>query len=299
MLFRSRRGVDDLLDRVVSLIPEDARIKQEDEGLKLVLLGRRNVGKSSFVNYLAGEERVIVSEVPGTTRDAVDVAIQTEKFKLVAIDTAGVRKKSSMSHPVEIYSTARTESALTRADVVVLMIDAKQAVSALEKRLAKMITEEFKPCIIAVNKWDLAGEADPNTYTEYIGKTLPGLAHCPIVYMSVKEGSRVTNIVKIAEDLDKQTRQSWPTPLLNEIAQEAWERNRPRVKHSKLPKIYYCTQIGTRPPSFLFFVNMPEFFTDTYTRYLVNYLRKRLDAPEVPIRVIMRQRRPSSRTQEN
>lgn len=288
-----KRGLDRLLEAICEILPPGSEYEPET-GLKLALVGRRNVGKSSFLNAIAGEERVIVSDVPGTTRDAVDVYIETPKYKLVAIDTAGVRKKSSINHPVEFYSTCRTESAIHRADVVVLMIDAKQGISAIEKRLASTVEEEFKPVIITVNKWDLAGDLDPDKYTEYINKTLPGLDHAPIAYISVKDGQRVGSVLKIAEDLYNQYHSTWPTPEINKIVEEAKDIQVPLSSSTKRTKVFYATQVSTAPPTFLFFVNRAKQIPDTYRRFLVNYMRKRLKATEIPFRIIFRERRRSS-----
>ncbi len=285
-----RRGLDELMQRVARDAPGEGE-EEDGEGLKLALVGRRNVGKSSFVNALAGEERVIVSDVPGTTRDAVDVSVETPKLKLVAIDTAGVRKKSSIRHPVEFYSTCRTETAVRRSDVVVLMIDAVQGVSNIEKRLAQMVSEEHKPCVIAVNKWDLAGELDPDKYTDYIARTLPGLSFCPIVYLSALKGERVKAVVKVAADLFEQAKREWNTGLVNRIVTEAVERQPPRAKGKRRPKIYYVTQLPGPPPTFLLFVNEPELFDASYRRFLASHMRKKLKAPEVPMRLIFRRRR--------
>ncbi|MDZ7814822.1 MAG: ribosome biogenesis GTPase Der [Planctomycetota bacterium] len=288
---REKRGVDELLDKVISYAPHK---EQKDEGekdkLKLAVVGRRNVGKSSLINFLTGEERVIVSDVAGTTRDAVEVALETAGLSIVAIDTAGLRKKSSMKHPVEFYSTVRTETSVRRADVVVMMLDAVEGVSSIEKKLSGYIEEEHKPCIIVVNKWDLAGETEPEKYTEYIRKTLPGLDHCPVVYSSVKKGERISPIIEIAGELVEDYRKEWPTAKLNKLADEAWKKNKPRTKLSKLAKIFYVTQVKTAPPIFLVFVNDPKLFPDSYRRYLINYFRERLGIPEIPIRLVLRRR---------
>jgi len=288
---QERRGLDEVLEYIESILPDADPAEEDPNALKLAIVGRRNVGKSSFVNFLAGEERVIVSEVPGTTRDAVEVSIESPGLKLVAIDTAGLRKKSSIRHPIELFSTFRTENALSRANAVILMIDAEQGISNIEKHIASLVAEEFKPCVIVVNKWDLAGELDPDKYTEYIGKTLSGLDHCPIIYISVKDGDRADKVIPIAQDLLVQWRSTWSTSLVNDVIGDAQNLHRPKVKAGSLPKMYYATQVSTAPPTFLIFVNRPEFFADNYRRFLVNYLRKRLKVPEIPLRIVFRERR--------
>lgn len=286
-------GLDDLLDEIVKRLKKlDLTIKvpkKREEPMKIAIVGRRNAGKSTLVNFLAGEERVIVSEIPGTTRDAVDVQITKNGFDpFVVIDTAGVRKKKSMKESVEFYSLDRAEMAIRRCDVAFLLIDCTTDISDLDKKLARFVVDHFKPCIIVLSKWDLA-KATTEAFQEYVRKKLHGLHFAPISLLSSKDGSNVWDTVKLAFDLHKQAGQRIGTGELNRVLDAARESRMPSVG-GNLPKLFYGTQIGANPPTIVVFVNDPKYFGKDYDRFLQNRLREQLPFDEVPIRILYRKR---------
>jgi len=293
-----RRNIGDLrakLDEYVEKLPEDEEPTEEDEilpTLKLAMLGRRNVGKSSMVNALAGERRVIVSEIEGTTRDAVDVEFMYEGKKFIAIDTAGLRRKSAVENTFEFYSQNRSLHSIKRADVILLMFDARNEISDLEKKLAARTVEEAKPAIIVVNKWDLALEAgiDVAEYETYLRDRLPGLDFAPITFTSVKDSLNLWETINLAQELWHQANQRINTGELNRIVNHALQVKKPPRQGTRNAKIYYSTQISVAPPTVVIFVNDPQMFPNDYKRYMVNQLRENSPFPEVPVRIIFRKR---------
>ncbi len=264
-----------------------------DPIMKVALVGKRNAGKSSFINALAGEDRVIVSEVPGTTRDSIDVRFEKDGRVLVAIDTAGVRKKKSLADDVEFYAFTRALQSIRRADVVLFLIDATVPVSQVDRRLAAAIVEEYRPCVIVVNKWDLAkGRASTDDYGRYLDKVFPQLSHAPVAFTSANTGRNCFATVDVAASLLKQARTRVKTGELNRILREAVETNLPSTKRGRKPlRFYYATQVGTEPPTIVLFVNDPDRVTPAYERFLIHRLRDALPFPEIPIRLVYRPRR--------
>ncbi len=296
-----RRGGQALKNRIVEhlhSLPDDE--VPGDPVMKLAIVGRRNVGKSTFINALAGQERVIVSEVPGTTRDAVDVRFERDGHTYVAIDTAGIRKKSKIADDVEFYSFHRAQLSIRRADVVLLLMEATADVSHVDKRLGNYIAEQFKPCILVVNKWDLAkGRATADDYGEYLLKTLPGLDYAPVAFVTATQSRNVQSAVDLAASLFKQARTRVPTGKLNAIVAEAVSENAPKPKRrTGRVKILYATQVATCPPTIVLFVNHPDRVTPTFERFLLNRLRERLPFDEVPIRLLFRGRRAMRQAKE-
>ncbi|MBN1844659.1 MAG: ribosome biogenesis GTPase Der [Sedimentisphaerales bacterium] len=262
--------------------------------MKLAVVGRRNVGKSTFINQLAGEERMIVSEVPGTTRDAVDVHFTKDGHTFIAIDTAGVRKKSRLAQDsIDFYSYTRALQSIRRADVVLFFLDAIAEISQVDKRLARTIAEEYKPCILVVNKWDLARHrAGSDDYLTYINQLLPGLSYAPISFVTAREGKNVLSAVDLARSLHKQAATTVTTGRLNKVLREITGQRVPAARRKVgLPKIYYGTQVAAEPPTLLLFVNDPQAIDENYRRYLLNRLRERLPFGEVPIRLLIRHHR--------
>jgi len=258
--------------------------------MKIAIVGKRNVGKSSMVNAIAGSERVIVSEVPGTTRDAIDVRIEKDGKTLVVIDTAGVRKRGKMSTDIEFYSYVRSLRSISRADVVWLLIDATERVSEVDKKLSHLIAEEHKACILVVNKWDLAkAAAATGDYEDYLTKTLPVLRYAPIAFTTATESRNVQSVLDLSAELFKQATTWITTGRLNKAFEVIrTERAVPGKKGSKWPKIYYVTQVAANPVTIMMFVNDPGLFDENYRRFVVGRLRDLLPIAEVPIRLLAR-----------
>ena len=280
-----------LVERIISDLEHLPEETPQKEVMKLAIVGKRNAGKSAFVNAIVGQERVIVSEVPGTTRDAVDVRFEKDGRQFVAIDTAGIRKKSKISGSIEFYSYVRATRSIKRADVVLFLIDATLKVSQVDKKLARFIVEQFKPCILVMNKWDLAKDfADTDDYAEYLGRVLPGLGYAPIAFTTATEAKNVQSVLDLAAELFKQAIAKIPTPLLNKAIEQIAAQ---KVGGSKggIPKIYYATQVATKPVTLLLFVNRPQLFDDNFQRFATNKLRELLGIEEVPIRLLLRARR--------
>ncbi len=290
-------GISDLLEEVARRLPPSDEQAPAEPIMQMAIVGPRNAGKSTFINTLAGEERVIVSEIPGTTRDAVDVRFQIGNRTFLAIDTAGVRKKGKIRESVDFYSYVRAERSIRRADVILLMVDASQPIAQITKKLAGYITENCKPCVIVINKWDLAvGKADIQDYAEYVEKTMPGLSFAPISLTCAKDAINVQETVKLAYKLFEQASTRVSTGQLNEAIEEIRKAKAPSGAKSKArPRFYYATQIGVRPPTIVLFVNDRQAFGEDYQRFIVNRFRDLLPFAEVPIRLMVRER---TRSQE-
>ncbi|MCU0913751.1 MAG: ribosome biogenesis GTPase Der [Planctomycetes bacterium] len=261
--------------------------------MKIAIVGKRNAGKSSIVNAMAGTERVIVSEVPGTTRDAIDVRIEKDGKPLVVIDTAGVRKKAKMAktdNSIEFYSYVRATRSIKRADIIWLLIDATEPVGQVDKSLAHLIAEEHKACVIVVNKWDLAKDrAATGDYGDYLTKLLPGLKYAPIAFTTATEARNVPATLDLSTELFKQANTWIATGRLNKAFETIRsERAAPGKRGAKWPRIYYVTQVAVNPVTIMMFVNDPGLFDENYRRFVVGRLRELLPIAEVPIRLIAR-----------
>jgi GTPase len=284
-------GISDLMSAVLGVLPPPADDENvvESDVLKFAIVGKRNSGKSTLVNRLAGEERVIVSDIPGTTRDAVDVEIEVGGRKLIAIDTAGLRKKKSVEHAIELFSQSRSIESIRRADVVVHLFDVREPISQVDKALAQYCVEHHKPVVIVGNKVDLAPEVDTKKWDAYIKQQLPGLDHAPVSFMSAKDDVNVSDTIDLLFELREQSRTEMPTPKLNAVLQGARDRLMPQGR-GQHPKLFYGTQIQTEPLGVLVFVNDPKLFRGQYERYLAQVLRDAFRCPEVPIRLVFRRR---------
>lgn len=294
------RNREHLLDTICARLGTLMSERPADPVMKFAVVGKRNTGKSTFINVLAGEERVIVSEVAGTTRDAVDVRFERDGEAFIAIDTAGLRKKSvTMNNKnIDFYSYIRATRSVHRADVVLFFIDASMEISQVDKRLAKFIAEEFKPCIIVVNKWDLTKDrqVDTDDYAAYFSKILPGLAYAPVCFITAKEAKNVNEVLDLAADLFKQASTTVSTPKINKVLQIITQERTPSSQRKAgLPKIYYGTQVSHSPPTLMLFVNNPALITDNYQRFLINRLRDHLPFSEIPIRLLLRNHRSEDR----
>jgi GTP-binding protein len=283
-----------LLDNILEKLSHLESIKPAQPSMKIAIVGKRNAGKSTLLNSMVGADRVIVSERPGTTRDAVDVRFEKDGKTIVAIDTAGVRKKRKIQDSIEFYSHVRATRSIHRADVVLLLIDATVPISQVDKKLSKIITTEHKACIIIINKWDLAKKThSTGNYEEYLTKILPGLKCSPIAFTTATEGKNIQSVLDLATELYKQATTQIPTAKLNKALEAIREERAGSSKKIKKgrPKIYYATQIATNPVTILMFVNNPKLFEEKYRRFIINRLREMLDIEEVPVRLLARKRR--------
>ncbi len=280
-------GRFELLDQVFALIGDEApEIALPDPVMKLAIVGKRNAGKSSFVNALAGEERMIVSEIPGTTRDAVDVRFEKEGRAFIAIDTAGVRKKQSMDD-IDFYSYTRALRSIRRADVVLFLIDAEVPIAEVDLKLAAAILEEFKPVVLGINKWDLVkGRATSDEFGTYLSGVMPMLGFAPIVFVTAIEQKNIDAAIDVALMLRKQATTRVTTGRLNAALQDILALRGPSPKHgTKAVKIYYGTQVGVSPPTIVFFCNDADLVTEDYRRFMTNRLREILPFKEIPFRL--------------
>ncbi|MGH2625213.1 MAG: ribosome biogenesis GTPase Der, partial [Anaerolineales bacterium] len=267
-------GRRDLLDRIAAELPPVPR-EPPEPCLRLAVVGRQNVGKSTFVNALAREERVIVSEIPGTTRDAVDVRFEKDGRTYVVIDTAGVKKRAQVKDSVEFFSQVRTAEAVRRADVALLMLDAGAEVTKVDKQIADEVVSQARPCVIVANKWDLSGgKVATGAYAEYAYDRLRGLAFAPISFITAREGKNVQATVDLAQSLHKQAQVRVGTGELNRTLELIRERHLPPMRGTRPPKILYATQVGTAPPTFVLFVNDTALFPRDYRRSLENRFRE-------------------------
>lgn len=291
----------ELVDSLYALVPHagpgDARGARAD--MMLAIVGKRNSGKSTLVNTMAGEERMIVSEIAGTTRDAVDIRMEIGGKSLVAIDTAGLRRRSSFQNAIEIYAFDRMQRAMDRGDVVVLLLDATATISQVDEKLAQLAQKAYKPVVVAVNKWDVVeGTRDergkpvtPERYEAYIRRELRGLWFAPIIFLEARTGRHVRALIDLAFDLKAQGEARVTTGKLNRLVRAIVERQGPTDTKGTQAKVYFVAQTGVSPPTITLVVNHPELFRPNYLRFLLNRFREELPFEEVPVRIVVRARR--------
>ena len=286
------RGRRALLDLLIETLGTAGDERPDDPVMKLAIVGKRNAGKSTLVNALAGEERMIVSEIPGTTRDAVDVRFEKDGRQFIAIDTAGVRKKKMMQD-IEFYSYTRALQSIRRADVVMFLVDATVPIGTVDLKLVRAVLDEFKPVVIVINKWDLVRDrASAGDYADYLTEVMPALDQAPIALMTATTGKNVDAAVDVALGLYKQSHTRISTGQVNANLEKILALRGPSGSGGrKRLKIYYATQAATAPPTFVFFCNDPERVSENYRRFLSNRLREFLPFPEVPLRLLFRGRR--------
>jgi GTP-binding protein len=284
------RGRDKLLDAVVAKLPADAdNTPPGAVELKVAIVGRRNVGKSTFINQLAEAERVIVSEVPGTTRDSIDVRFERDGKTFLAIDTAGVKQKKSLASDIEYYSMHRAERSIRRADVVLHFFDPRLRISRVDKQLAQYILENHKPAAFVVNKWDLAKDTIPTErWADYLREVFPMLDYMPIAFITAKSGKNVFRVLNLAQQLHKQAGKRVRTADLNRVIQDAMVRQTPPVRQGRTAKVYYAAQVAVHPPTVVLSTNGPEVFDETYQRYLLKSIRDQSPFGESPIKLVLR-----------
>ena len=285
-------GIGDALDAIYELLPKNDEEQDESDVIKVAFIGKPNVGKSSLVNKILGENRVIVSNIAGTTRDAIDSEFENQYGKYVLIDTAGIRRKSKVTENLERYSVMRTQLAIERADVCVFMIDANEGVTDQDAKIAGEAHEAGKGVIIAVNKWD-EYEKDTNTTEKYkkeIYDKLSYLSYAPVIFISAKTGQRVDKLYELINVVASQNALRVSTAVLNQVLNEAIAIVQPPTDKGKRLKIFYMTQASTKPPTFVVFVNDKKLFHFSYERYLVNQLRKEFGLMGSPIRMMVREK---------
>ena len=283
-------GSGDLLDAVVAKLPEESLAEEEDTGIKVAVIGKPNAGKSSIINKILGDERLIVSNIAGTTRDAVDTQFENATGKYTFIDTAGIRRQSKINDKIEKYSVLRANMAVERADVCLIMIDAGTGITEQDEKIAGIAHEAGKPSIIVVNKWDSI-EKDTNTvnrFNEKIRTALAYMPYAPIVYVSAKTGQRIDTLFERIQYVYNQSTMRVSTGMLNDVLGEATMRVQPPSDKGKRLKIYYMTQIAVTPPTFVIFCNNAELFHFSYQRYIENCLRDTFGFVGTPIKLIIR-----------
>lgn len=285
-------GTGDLLDRIVSLFPEEREEQGPDEMIRVAVIGKPNAGKSSLVNRIAGEERCIVSDVAGTTRDAVDIAVENEYGRFLLIDTAGLRRKSKVDGNIERYSMLRAQMAVERSDVCVVMIDGTAGFTEQDSKVAGMAHEAGKACVIAVNKWD-AVEKNGYTLDAYEKKLRNDFSFMPyakILFISAKTGQRVDRLFQAVRDAASSSIRRVATGMLNDVLAQATARVQPPTDKGRRLKIFYMTQVSVQPPTFVFFVNSQKLFHFSYQRFLENMIRDTFGFEGTPIRFLIRER---------
>lgn len=285
-------GTGDLLDAVITYFPPESEEEEEDDTIKVAVIGKPNVGKSSLINRISGQERAIVSDIAGTTRDATDTRIENQYGKFTFIDTAGIRRKSKVTDAIEKYSIIRARTAVERANVCVIMIDATEGFTEQDSKVAGIALDQGKGCIVVVNKWD-AVEKDGNTMREYKEKLAVDFAFmkfAPFVFISAKTGQRVDRLFEQIAYVYAQSTMRISTGKLNEILGAATARVQPPTDKGKRLKIYYMTQASVCPPTFVFFVNNAQLFHFSYQRYLENQIREVFGLEGTPVRFIIRER---------
>ncbi len=285
-------GIGDMLDAIYEKLPPQTDDENEDEAIKVAIIGKPNVGKSSLVNKILGENRVIVSNVAGTTRDAIDSEFENEFGKYVFIDTAGIRRKSKVSENLEKYSVMRSLLAVERADVCLLMIDANEGVTEQDTKIAGEAHEAGKGIIIVVNKWD-EYEKENGTLEQYkkdVYNRLSYLSYAPILFISAKTGQRVNKLFEMINSVASQNALRVSTSVLNQVLNEAIAIVQPPTDKGKRLRLFYMTQASTKPPTFVVFVNDKDLFHFSYERYLVNQIRKEFGLVGTPVRIIVRER---------
>lgn len=285
-------GIGDVLDEIYEGFPPKTESEEDETEIKVAVIGKPNVGKSSLINKILGENRTIVSDIAGTTRDAIDTKFENETGKYVLIDTAGIRRKSKVKESIEKFSIMRTLLAVERADVCLMMIDATQGVTDQDAKIAGEAHEAGKGVIIVVNKWDAVekGTGTLEQYKKEIYEKLKYLSYAPIIFISAKTGQRVNKLFDLINYVAEQNSLRISTSVLNQVINEAIAIVQPPTDKGKRLKIFYATQASTRPPTFVIFVNSKELFHFSYERYLVNQIRKEFGLEGTPVRIIAREK---------
>lgn len=292
---KNNRRKSSLVESLLENLPNELEITETDTALpemKFVIVGRRNVGKSTFINTLVESERMIVSEVAGTTRDSVDVRFELDGKTMLAIDTPGLRRGKSVKTDIDFYGTHRAHRSIRHADVVLMMFDSSKRISKVDRQLVNYIEDLYKPLMFVVNKWDLMASHDMPTqrWADYIRDNFTTLWNAPIAFVTGQSGQNCKRMLNHAQMLFKQSHSRIATPTLNKIIKNALIHHAPPMVNGRRPKIYYAAQIGVQPPTIMLKCNDPRCFNKTYQRYLLGVLRDTLDFGEVPIRIVLEKR---------
>ena len=295
---RQNRNRAVLMNLIVSKLPPALEDEAEEGGIepemKVAIVGRRNVGKSTFINTLVKAPRMIVSEVPGTTRDSVDVRFELDGKPFVAIDTPGIRRAKSWQTDIDFYGTHRAQRSIRRADVVFMFFDGTQRISKLDKQLCDYISQQYKPVVFVVNKWDQLADTMPTgRWVRYLHDAFGTMRFAPIAFITGQTGKNVKALINHGQMLFKQSRLRVSTGQLNRMLREAVRRNAPPASHNREPKLYYATQVGIQPPTIVLFTNDPKLISKQYQRYLLGKFREDLNFDEVPIKLYLRRRHPA------
>ncbi|MCI9353560.1 MAG: ribosome biogenesis GTPase Der [Firmicutes bacterium] len=285
-------GLGDMLDEVISYFPENAEAEEEEEVIKVAIIGKPNVGKSSLINKILGEDRLIVSNIPGTTRDAIDTPIEIDGQKYVFIDTAGMRRKSKIKEEIERFSIIRAVTAVERCDVAILVIDANEGITDQDTKIAGIAHERGRAAIVAVNKWDAIEKNDKtmNQYLKDIGNELAYMPYAPKVFISALTGQRITRMLELIQTVYQNHALRISTGVLNDVLIEATAMQQPPADKGRQLKLYYMTQVSIKPPTFVIFVNDRELFHFSYKRYIENQLREAFGFVGTPIHFIVREK---------
>ena len=285
-------GLGDMLDEVISYFPENAEAEEEEEVIKVAIIGKPNVGKSSLINKILGEDRLIVSNIPGTTRDAIDTPIEIDGQKYVFIDTAGMRRKSKIKEEIERFSIIRAVTAVERCDVAILVIDANEGITDQDTKIAGIAHERGRAAIIAVNKWDAIEKNDKtmNKYLKDIGNELAYMPYAPKVFISALTGQRIARMLELIQTVHQNHSLRISTGVLNDVLIEATAMQQPPADKGRQLKLYYMTQVSIKPPTFVIFVNDRELFHFSYKRYIENQLREAFGFVGTPVHFIIREK---------
>lgn len=286
-------GIGELLDAIYDNFGYVGPEIEDDETIRVAVIGKPNAGKSSLINKILGEERVIVSDIAGTTRDAIDTYFENSHGKYIFVDTAGIRRKNKVYDKLEKYSVLKAKAAIEKANVCLIMIDATEGVTEQDEKIAGLAHENGKGVIIVINKWDLVekGNNTLENYRKQVYDKLSYLSYAPIIFISTVTGQRVEKLFEMINEVDKQNSQRISTGLLNDVLADAVTITQPPSDKGKRLKVYYMTQVSTRPPTFVIFVNSKELMHFSYVRYIENHLRKQFGFSGTPIHMIIRERK--------
>ena len=300
---KANRNRYELVEKIVELLPPPAATETAEgdvllapTDMRIAVVGRRNVGKSTFINQLAQSDRVIVSEIAGTTRDSIDIRFEVDGKAFVAIDTPGVRKRKSLANDIEFYGLVRAQRSIRRADLVLMFFDATETVSRVDKQLVEEISEHYKPCIFVINKWDRALDMEMTTdkWSKYLTESFSSMRHVPIAIITAKDGKNIRKLLNLARSVYKQANARISTGRLNKTVRTAIDRNPPPIRANRRPKIFFASQVAGSPPTIVLKCNEPALLDESWKRYLLGFLREFTPFQEVPIRLILRGRNESA-----